>query len=95
MKNARYIAETDGDGLIAWVWRFGPNDRIAHPVNPSRYDPADLDGADFHGASQVAIREWLRRTWGRKAFGDPLETQKMCDPRSVPRSLPTSGPFQT
>jgi hypothetical protein len=31
------IAETDENGAIAWVWRFGPHDRIAHPLDEHRH----------------------------------------------------------
>jgi hypothetical protein len=61
MEKVRFIAETDIHGAVQWVWRFGPEDRIAHPVRLSRHDPAELAEADFHGASEAAIREWLAR----------------------------------
>jgi hypothetical protein len=61
MKKVCYIAETDIGGTVACVWRFGPEDRIAHPLSLSWHDPADLAEAEFHGASEAAIREWLAR----------------------------------
>lgn len=64
MTRLRFIAETGLDGSVEWVWRFGPKDRIAHPVCPSGQDPAELAEADFHGASEAAIREWLARPRG-------------------------------
>ena len=59
MQNVRYIAETDGKGSVAWVWRFGQDDRTARPLVPARLGLADLDGASFHGASEQAIRRWV------------------------------------
>lgn len=64
MKKLRFIAETDGHGVVERVWRFGPDDRTAHPVSLSFHDPAELAEAEFHGASEAAIRQWLARPRG-------------------------------
>ena len=57
----RFIAETDADGTVLWVWRFGQDDRIAKPVGAVRLCPEDLECASFHGASESAIRTWVTR----------------------------------
>lgn len=73
MKKTRYIAETDGNGSVAWVWRFGVDDRTAQPLVPARLGLADLDGASFHGASEQAIRRWvMERIEKAEQRGAPL-----------------------
>jgi hypothetical protein len=71
MTRLRFIAETDGFGQVSWVWRFGPDDRIARPVKRTDLDPADVHEAEFHGAPETAIVAWLTgHAEGRRAGAD-------------------------
>jgi hypothetical protein len=54
------IAETDVNGAIAWVWRFGPHDRIAHPLDETSACLDALADFDVSGASKEAVLGWLK-----------------------------------
>lgn len=55
------IAETDETGRIAWIWRRGPNDRIARPIaEPAKY-LNELHRSRFHGATSLAISDWFAK----------------------------------
>jgi hypothetical protein len=61
MARTVFVAETDDHGAVAWVWRFGPSDRIAHPVARGTRNIGDPEDCEFHGASQNDIVDWLHR----------------------------------
>lgn len=54
-----YIAETNGEGIIEWVWVARIDQPTSRPFNPSvdRFDPRHP--AHFHGAHPAAIMSWL------------------------------------
>ena len=54
------IVETDVNGAVAWVWRFGPHDRIAHPLDETSACLDDLGDFDVSGASKEAVLGWLK-----------------------------------
>ena len=53
------IAETDEHGAVAWVWRFGPSDRVPYPVAAGTMNISELEDTEFHGARQNEIVDWL------------------------------------
>jgi hypothetical protein len=55
------IAETDGAGQIAWIWRLGPDDRYARPISEPSEHLAELGRARFHGSTPEAISDWFAR----------------------------------
>jgi hypothetical protein len=54
------IAETDERGVVAWVWRFGPDDRIAYPLDAASVCIDDFGHFDVAGASKDAVLGWLK-----------------------------------
>lgn len=54
-----YVAETNGDGHIEWVWVFRRRSRTAKPFDPrrERFDP--FRPAEFVGAPPMAMMSWL------------------------------------
>lgn len=61
MARIRFIAETDEAGQVVWVWRFGPDDRVAKPVQPPCAHLVALGQADFFGAPEASMKDWLKR----------------------------------
>lgn len=59
MRNWLYIAETDAEGRVDWVWVKPPHADVARPVDPAkdRFDP-EASG-EFAGGSRQAILDWL------------------------------------
>ena len=57
-----YIAETNPDGHIEWVWVAGPGRRAPKPFDPAKdkFDPART--AEYAGAGQEAVISWLGPT---------------------------------
>ena len=55
------VAEHDGDGRIAAVWRLAEGDRTARPMQSNDIDLNSLSGADFHGGSQQDILAFIER----------------------------------
>jgi len=54
-----FIAETDGTGAIAWVWRFTPEERVARPIANPEHVVEDAADADFFGAPREDILAWF------------------------------------
>jgi hypothetical protein len=61
MGRTTFIAETDGSGHVAWVWRIAAGESFARPIKePTRYIH-ELPKASFFGAQADAIAEWFRQ----------------------------------
>jgi hypothetical protein len=58
-KTTLYVAETNDEGHIAWIWIAQAGQRSSKPFDPAkdRFDPSRR--AEFAGAGQMAIRSWL------------------------------------
>lgn len=54
-----YVAETDEEGGIVWVWVGRTAGRGARPFNPDRdsFDPGLL--VEYTGAPETAMKSWL------------------------------------
>ena len=61
---ADFIAETDGSGRVAWVWRLGVGDRTARPVTNPASCLEERATAELSGAPSEAISDWYRRQPG-------------------------------
>jgi hypothetical protein len=55
------IAETDELGHIAWMWRKGPTDRLAHPIAEPADHLHELGQSRLFGAPPEAISAWFAR----------------------------------
>lgn len=68
------IAETDEHGVVAWVWRFGPNDRIAYPLDKRSVCIDDFCNFDVAGASKDAVLGWLKDKADKTAASRSIRT---------------------
>ena len=55
------VAEQDGDGRIAAVWRLAEGQITARPMQQNDLDLDSLSRADFHGGSQEEILAFIDR----------------------------------
>lgn len=55
------VAEQDGDGRIAAVWRLAEGQMTARPMQQNDLDWDSLSRADFHGGSQEEILAFIDR----------------------------------
>lgn len=55
------VAEQDGDGRVAAVWKRANGDRTARPMRTNDLDQASLARADFHGSSPQDILAFIDR----------------------------------
>ncbi len=61
MAGTDFIAETDVSGVVLWVWRIGPRERVARPVDEAHRHLHELATARLHGADAVAFADWFQR----------------------------------
>jgi len=54
-----FVAETDEQGRVAWVWRVESDRQRARPVGDPKRHLAELTAARFSGAPPLSIIEWL------------------------------------
>ncbi|WP_109468290.1 hypothetical protein [Albibacillus kandeliae] len=59
MQKLTFIAETDTQGRVAWVWAKRPAWKAARPADARSISASDLARAQFHGAAEDDIRAWV------------------------------------
>lgn len=69
MKGTRFIAETGPSGEVTWVWRFGPEDRVARPVLDASACRGELASAEFCGAPADTVKGWIMGRTDSKSPG--------------------------
>jgi|GEM_PF-1623063 len=57
----RYIAETDENGAVIWLWEMQAGGRGAHPVRDLSRLQQQLKTATIDGATLSSATDWLQR----------------------------------